>query len=233
MSDVFEVAALQDLDDGLTRVEADIASLQGALARNEAVDNARRQLEHVRSRIQQGEKVQRRLEGEIADLTARIEPEEKRLFSGSVTSTKELMGIQQEVDQLKEKRRGLEDDQLQTMDRLDKMAPREAAAQRDLEAALAARETEEADLRARLALAEAEQDRLREQRAGQVGKVPAASLRAYDDLRRRKGGTVVARLKGVACGACRVTLPDVVRKQAMAGESLVQCPNCDKIIVPG
>jgi predicted nucleic acid-binding Zn-ribbon protein len=51
----------------------------------------------------------------------------------------------------------------------------------------------------------------------------------YEDLRRRKGGKVIVRIQGSACGGCRVQLPETVRRRAMSAQ-LAQCPNCERIL---
>ena len=233
MSVVFEIASLQEIDDQLATLQAGIASIQDRLARSEQLDNARRQLQHVEERIAQHERTQRRLDGEIADLTARIEPEEKRLFSGSVTSSKELMSIQQEVDSLKKKRSQLEDELLEVMDRLEKLESRRTAAQEAVQEAEQAREAAHRELRTELRRYEDSLAAARERRAEQASQVQPRPLQIYEDLRKRKGGAAVARLQGQACGACRVAIPDALRKQVLLRDAVAQCPNCEKILAPG
>jgi uncharacterized protein len=58
-------------------------------------------------------------------------------------------------------------------------------------------------------------------------------LQQYEEIRRRKAGTAVARLAGSSCGGCRVSLPDAVRKQVLLRDAITQCPNCEKILAPG
>jgi predicted nucleic acid-binding Zn-ribbon protein len=43
----------------------------------------------------------------------------------------------------------------------------------------------------------------------------------------------VARIQGGACGGCRVSLPDAVRKLAFSAEQIPQCPNCERILYFG
>ena len=54
----------------------------------------------------------------------------------------------------------------------------------------------------------------------------------YEDIRKRRGGVAIARVAGGNCGACRVGIPEAVRKQAF-GDGLAQCPNCERILYVG
>jgi uncharacterized protein len=233
MSVILAIVRLQEIDDRLSTIRAGIASLRDRIARSEELDNARRQLQHVTSRISKGEKLQRGLEAEVADLTARIEPEEARLFSGSITSSKELMGIQQEVELLKAKRSGIEDRLLEVMGQLESLEPRRSAARRAVQEAEKAWEQQQQELHIQLRRYEDDLALTEQQRAGQAAGVQPRPLRLYEDLRNRKGGAAVARLQGHACGSCRVALPDVVRKQVLLRDAVVQCPHCEKILAPG
>ncbi len=233
MSAVTELVKLQDLDDQLATLQSNISAVTAQLESSEAVDHARRQLEHEESRIANQEKTQRRLEGEIADLTARIDPEEKRLFSGSVTSTKELMSLEHEVETLKKKRSGLEDELLEVFERIEKLNARRDAARRNLESVQATRQKEEEELRSRLDSLQSQLTSLEQRRGEQAGAIDSATLRRYQDLRNRKGGNAVASLQGQACGGCRVALPDAVRKQVLSRDRVVECPMCERILAPG
>src|SRR5262245_57559286 len=165
-------------------------------------------------------KEQRRIDGEVQGLTAKIQPEEKRLYDGSVRNPKELSSIQHEVELLKANRSRLEDQLLEVMSRLEMAEADHKTAQSELSRAEATRagETESLDRdRVRLngALASGEARRM-----GQQGKIPVRSLAIYEEVRRRHAGGAVARIVGGACGGCRVSIPEAVRRRAFSGMEL-------------
>ena len=57
-----------------------------------------------------------RLEGEIELLEQKIEREEQRMFAGAVSNPKELSSLQAEVESLKRRKSGLEDQLLEVME---------------------------------------------------------------------------------------------------------------------
>lgn len=66
----------------------------------------------------------------------------------------------------------------------------------------------------------------------QKTKVPPPLLTTYEDLRRRKGGTAVAKIQGNTCAGCRIGIPDALRSRALAGVAVAQCPSCERILHP-
>jgi hypothetical protein len=233
MSQVLDILTLQEIDDESAGLRSALASVEQRLQSNQALNDARRFLEHAESEVAQVERRQRKLNGDIDGLTARIEPEERRLYDGSVKVPKELSSIQHEVEILRRQRSALEDQALEAMSHLEALQEKRGRAGSrvaDLERQWAAErlqlELQAAELREKLASID-------ERRAGQQARVPTRALTLYEDLRRRKGGMAVARIRGGACSGCRVTLPAGLRHKAMAPDTLVQCPNCERILSVG
>ena len=63
------------------------------------------------------------------------------------------------------------------------------------------------------------------------GRLTAALVAQYEDLRRRKGGVAVTHLQAGACTGCRVSVPASARKLALDPEAPTLCPNCERILV--
>lgn len=232
VSQALEIVTLQHIDDEIASARAAIALAEERIAQDEEVDRARATLEVAEGGLRDAQRDQKRLEAEVARLNGRIVPEEKRLYSGEVKSPRELSSIEQEVGQLKERRAAFETDLLTVLERveqaeegvrsaranLDRQETRWAADRRELTASAAA-------LRVRV---ETETAR----RAEQAGRIVPASLQVYELVRKRKG-IAVARVQGQACAACRIALPEAVRKRAMSPVMLAQCPSCDRILYVG
>ncbi len=233
MSQVSEIVTLQSIDDEAAALRAAFEDVERRLHGSERLNAARRDFATADSALQAAQKDQRLLEGQIEGLTAKIVPEERRLYDGSVRNPKELGSIQSEVENLKRHRSEYEDALLEVLARVE-------VAERQRKEALAAVTTEESAWEQERGELTHEAGRLRDainradlKRELQKVKVNARALHTYDEVRRRRGGAAVAQIKGGACGACRIAIPDAVRKHAFAPETLVQCPNCDRILYIG
>lgn len=230
MSHVAELVVLQEIDAEGAAARAALASVEARLLGDDELDEARRTLITVEAERAAILSSQRKLEAEVERLNDRIAPEEKRLYDGSVRNPKELTGIQHELELLKTTRGHHEDALVEVLDRAEAVDRQHSDAQRSV-AALEERWShaqEELRLEARR-LADAI-TRIDQRREAQKAKVPPRLLATYEDLRARKGGTAVARVRGNTCSGCRISIPDALRSRALAGVVVAQCPSCERIL---
>lgn len=176
---------------------------------------------------------QERLEQETAHVEARIAEIEKRMYSGSVSASRELQAMAGEVESLKERRSTLEDDVLASMEEAEPID--EAIA-----ALMAERGRHDADaerLHALIAEAEvaieAESKAERAARAEVAADISADLLQTYERLRGKLGGVGAARLVGSSCTGCHLTLPatELDRIKRATADAVVFCDQCGRILV--
>ena len=180
-----------------------LAEQEAAMAQLDA------ELVELRGRLGDLERSQRRIEDEVATLTAKGEAENKRLYSGTVTSPRELQAIQEDIDGLNRRQRDLEDEVLDLMeaaepvrdqiDRVESARAQHAAEAARLGELIAAGE---AEIDGELAGVLSDRERL-------ASDVPAELLATYERLRDKLGGVGVARLEGMQCTGCHLTIPAV------------------------
>jgi uncharacterized protein len=221
---------LQDLDDLLASrrqaaraVEARIAGspeLDAARARAAELDGERRSLEE---RVAAADR-------EAAALRDRVRVIDRQLYGGSVRNPQDLLTLQRELAEVRERLSEADDSELVLMEEGEAV---EVAA-RDAAAAVAAIEGERSaaagDERARLEALRTEIARLEKDRAAVAGALPAAELALYTRLATRLHPAVV-RLQGDSCGGCHLPLAVREVRAARAGGELVQCSNCDRVVV--
>ncbi|MEO9255768.1 MAG: hypothetical protein ABI305_09520, partial [Tepidiformaceae bacterium] len=97
MSQVTEIVQLQAIDDEAAAFRAALDDVERRLRGNEELDAARREFVAADTAVAEAQRDQRKIEGQIEGLSAKIDPEEKRLYDGSVKNPKELASIQQEL----------------------------------------------------------------------------------------------------------------------------------------
>jgi predicted nucleic acid-binding Zn-ribbon protein len=230
VSQVLDILSLQALDDEAATLQASLADVERRLHGDEPLNEARRQFAAADDELATAQKEQRRLDGEVQSLTLRIEPEEKRLYSGTVTNSKELQNIQHELDLLKGQRSKLEDELLEVLGRVEAAEAERARTLGIVEQHELRRAGEMEVLRADSTRLNNALTGLQAKRMGEESKLDARIVALYEDLRRRKGGQAVVRIQGSACSGCRVQLPDAVRRRAMSPSQIAQCPNCERIL---
>ena len=233
MSVVQDIVTLQTFDNEASAFRAALADVEQRLQGDPELDDARRNFHDLESTVAGLRREQRRIDGEIAGLTARIDPEEKRLYDGSVKNPKELTNIQVEVDNLKKHRTEFEEELLGVMSNIDTQERAAEAAKAEVARLEQRWESQTAELKLEAqklhdAIGIADQKRNRQKEL-----IPPRSLAVYEDLRRRKGGVAVAKLQGGVCLGCRIMVPEGIRRRVFSPAILAQCPSCDRILSVG
>ncbi len=206
----------------LTRAEDVIEALAGPLI--EATDRRDVVVRDVR-----------RLEDEAVASADKVKEVEAAMYSGSITSPRELQAMQADVEQIQRHQRALEDRELELMERqeaidaeLTMLRSGIEAAEADIDRARVSLEANEAEID-RAAAAEAAA------RAEAAAAVPPDLLALYVKCREQARGIGVARLVGNTCQGCRLTIPATeVARIRKAGDTAQpeHCDNCGAILVP-
>jgi len=181
-------------------------------------------------RVEDAKTEQSRLEADIALAQGRIDRDVALLARS--TGSKEAVAIEHEIASLKQRISGLEDAELEVMERVE-VAEREVAEQ---QAIIAETNAEGARLSAaakeQVASATAVIDDGARDRAALAANLDAALLNTYDRLSGRNG-VGAGLLRQGTCGACRMVLAgtDLAEVKAAADDDVVFCPQCSAILV--
>ncbi len=159
---------------------------------------------------------------------------EAKLYSGTVTSPRELQDLQADLDQLRRHQGELEERELEQMEAAEQLDREVAAAEAvvgSLKADVArlqqAISSQETSIDAELAAEEAERGRL----AAGVG---APLLADYERRRAQNNGHGAALLVGDTCQGCRLSIPSTEVDEIHHDTSgrTWYCDNCGAILVP-
>ena len=227
---------LQAEDSAIDRLEHQRDSLPEAARLAEV----REQLNELESDLEiankQFDEIQRetsKLEGEVELIDQKISKEEQRMFSGSVSNPKELSALQAEVESLKRKKSGVEDQLLEAMESRDQASGTVESLKAEQKTASQTAE----ELSAQVAeLTQDIQGRLDEHRAKRneiAPSIPADVLTLYEKLREQKHGVGAAALVAGTCQGCHTKLPSKEAERLRAEGGLQRCDNCRRILVVG
>jgi predicted nucleic acid-binding Zn-ribbon protein len=207
--------------DALSRAETDAAALETRLAATRA----------DRDGVARDEQ---KLDDEARSLGAKATEVEAKMYSGEISSPRELQAMQADVDQLRKHQRNVENRELELME-----------VREPLDAALAELEQHRSVLdaeleRIRRTLAEAEAvivAEMGEERAARdriAATVDDGLVNEYERCRAQAHGVGVARLVGTTCQGCHLSIPAIEAEQIKksAGDPLAYCDNCGAILVP-
>ena len=174
---------------------------------------------------------QSRLEGEIELIDTKVGREEQRMMSGKVANPKELSALQAEIESLKRRRSGVEDQLLDvmvqregteaTLEKLQREQAQITVEQEELTAAVA-RLSGDIDA----ALAEHEGNRQEV-----AATLPEDLVSLYEKIRATKHGVGAAALQSGTCSGCHTKLPAIEAERIRKERGLQRCDNCRRILV--
>jgi len=228
MSIARQLYQLQETDLEIADEEGKLEQAVGRLGKNDVVVAAQEKLDAEKKKLEEWQRQQRSLEGEIDDLASKIKASNEQLYSGRINNPKELSSLQHEVELLKAKCGQLETKDLDIMDRAESVEAGVAALSRELEGITAEWQREQEQLRQEKAALESSLNDLKQQRQVLAAETDSQVLALYDKLRKNKGWAV-ARVEQGICRGCRISLPSSELQQARSG-ALVQCGSCSRIL---
>ncbi len=171
-------------------------------------------------------------ESDLAPVKARLEREENRIQDGSVSDSKILRSLTDEVEHLKRRIAELEDNELEVMGRLedatthrDRIAARKAEIEGKLRDDVALRDEAVAKLRS-------ESQDLTATRGPIAAQIPADLLKLYEKLRSASGLGAAAFTRG-RCGGCQLqaTVADLEMYRRAPADEVIRCVECERILI--
>jgi len=223
---------LQQIDLDLEGKAERLSQVESQLSHNEALEEAKAEVKGKQKQLAELEKKEITAEWVVDDLEAKAGPLQKKLYAGSVKNPKELMSLQQQVEQLKSQIREEEDKTLEIMSQIEalqKEVASRAAEVKKLEREWQKRReqllAEQAELSSTIDIAGAKRSEL-------AATIEPAHLELYETVRARKQGQAVAGIEQGRCQGCRITLPVSELMRARMGD-LVQCDSCGRILYLG
>jgi len=176
---------------------------------------------------------QKRLEDDAAIITDRIDRENERLYSGSVTAHKDLQAIQEELVVLGRRRGEIEDLVLAQMELGEPIDAGIASVEAKIADVSGRRDAVTQSLAESQAAIDAELVVEREQREAAAGEVDAELMATYETTRGDCGGIGASRLVDKTCEGCHLQLSaiEIDRIRKAAEDELIRCGECTRILV--
>jgi len=221
---------LQAVDSRIAALEADAARLPKEIAAiHAALEEAKRQVEQAKVRMDAARKEQRTREKDLEVVQAKRSKTEGRLYE--VKTNKEYSAVLIEIEEIKQEKARMEEEVLVLMETQERLA----GDIREAEARLKQRESEgrseEATAREQLRGVEADLTGARTERKGLAGQLPSPILADYDRILRARGGVALVPVaKPNFCGACRVTITPQRLQELRAQASLIPCESCGRYL---
>ena len=223
--------SLQELDLELERQRAALASMEQLIGNRSSLEELARSLELGKTEMTQLQLQQKNQDLEAESLRTKLHGVEGKLYGGSITSPKEMEGLQNEVNYLKEQLQEADSSLLTTMmeleetqERVQELEESQSPAEDNWEQAQYTLIADSDDLRERI-------KDLEERRDGIASLVATKDLAAYEQLRTSKSGEAVVKVERGLCRGCRMSLPTHQLQKVRMGREAVRCGSCGRILM--
>lgn len=221
---------LQQIDDRLAGRRTAAREVEARIAGSPELEAARRRANGLAAERGRAEDRLAAAARESAALRARVKVIDRQLYGGSVRNPQDLLTLQRELAEVRERMAEADDAELQLMEEAEAADTAANAAAATVTTIEQDRGDAAAGERARLEALGEEIAELERDRAAVAGALPPAELALYTRLATRLHPAVTP-LQGDSCGGCHLPLGVREVRAARMGSELVQCSNCDRVVV--
>ena len=214
-----------DLERRIAEVPLRIKEIEDKLAEmDDEWKAAEKQLEDV--------KLERRgLEKDIEMAESQIGKANTKL--SNIKSNKEYKAALKEIDDLTREKSRLEDKAIEFMEQVDFLSQQCVAKKEERDRFQQEVMEEKENILREMDSMDKTLKTLGTKRGQFCTKVSGELLRKYDFIRERKSGVALSSVLDGVCQACHMEIPPQRYNELLRGESLLDCPNCHRIIYWG
>ena len=224
--------ALQQLDTAIDSLKRQFAKLDSGKTEQSAHQAAQLARKEADGAVSAAKAAAADTELEQKSIEEKRVAYETKLYSGKVTSPKELQAIQDEVDMLARNRDRLDEKLKSLMEELEECRVRQSQAVKAMKEADAHSKSVQAayKLETETIVAQARETIAKREEASK--QMPPEILKLYNTIRRDKSGIAVVPVEdGNSCGGCKMGISSSTVKRLQAGNSIETCDNCLRILV--
>jgi predicted nucleic acid-binding Zn-ribbon protein len=208
---------LSEVDDRVNRLNSELTEYEDKIERNREI------LDELKKQYRSDESEEKMVESQI------VKSKEKL---SAVKTNKEYQSTLKEIDDLKAKTSQIEDRMLDLLDQIESAESQEREDRADL--AEVKIQVEEKQKQIRLQ-SEQQQDVLSsrlKKRDVVLERLDSNTKAHYNRVKRQGRGIAIAAVVDAVCQVCRMNIPPQLFNDLMRMDSMLMCPNCQRIIYP-
>ncbi|MBU4450259.1 MAG: hypothetical protein KKE35_03080 [Actinobacteria bacterium] len=232
--EITSLVELQLLESAILRKLNEI----NVLKKNEKLQKLQKELSEINEKLELSDKElvgleheRKKLEDMIALQNEKIKKNEEKLFSGTITSAKELLNYQEEIKFLKQNNDNVESKAIELMISIDECKPRIKEIEKSIARINSEIEMVKKEAGEKTKVISDAVKRLREKRATVISKIPKDALAKYEETKAKKGGIAVAVLKDRFCDICNMEIPTGDAEKIKDLNKLYKCPLCGRMLI--
>lgn len=225
--------ALQQLDTGLDSAHKRIQEIDIILMDSSQLDKVAEIHREMESNYAEKSSILEEAEREVSFQNAKIEQNQKKLYSGAITNPKELEDLQMEANALSNYLQVLEERQLEAMLVSDQARLQRETSSMRLTEISSDRDILHQSLNKEKFDLESEISSLSDKKSKYLDSEDLPDLPVYESLRQSSGGIAVTLMINSSCSSCGANIPSAIEQISKSPTKLAFCPTCKRILHPG
>ncbi|MCL4417582.1 MAG: hypothetical protein M1365_12965 [Actinobacteria bacterium] len=232
--EITRLVELQLLESAILRKLNEI----NVLKKNEKLQKLQEELSKINQKLELYEKElaeleheRKKLEDMITLQNEKIKKNEEKLFSGTITSAKELLNYQEEIKFLKQNNDSVESKAIEFMISIDELKPKIKEIEENTTQINSGIEMVKKEVSEKINTINDAVKKLKEKRAAAISKIPKDALAKYEEIKAKKGGIAVAVLKDKFCDICNMEIPSGEAEKIKDLNKFHKCPLCGRMLI--
>jgi len=232
--DVTDLVELQLIENAISARSSEIENIKN----NKEQVSAKEELKRAAGKFNEAsgaysdlESKRKKLEDTVELQNEKIKNDEKKLFSGTIMSAKELENYQEEVRILKQKNSEIEDKILELMIELEEMSDKVKLAAAEKDKAEADLNRINNEMNEKIEVLKHIVEGLRKRKDDVILRIPGDHLKKYNEVKTKKGGIAVSVLKNNFCSVCNMEIPMIAAEKIEDIDEIYSCPLCGRMAI--
>lgn len=230
LSRTLQLYQLQTIDSEIDQVKQQLAQIAAQLGESDELKQANAAVEAAGKKLRQAQTTMRDLDLEVKSLSTKAANEEKKLYSGKMSSAKEAANLQDEVASLKRRQADREEHLLEAMVAVEEAEETLEQVQAQLSSTTNRWSADQQQLLQEQATLQQKLAELEQQRLVLSQPISSADLKLYEKMRPKKAGRAVVAVKSGVCQGCGIAIASNHVRLARAGTDILTCPTCGRIL---
>lgn len=231
--DLQALLVLQELDTRLDRARAALAGLDSGSSIAATYNAGKATFDKLKASVVKAQANQHDAEMRLESLETKAKQVNDRLYSGKVSSPREMEDLQRELEMLGRQKSDAESAVIEAMDTAAEAMKKGQEAEAAMTSLSDRYRVVRAKYKERHGILTAEIAGMEVERSIAVQALPAALLSKYEGIRAKKGGVGAAIvLPDGNCGGCHTKLSTSQEEDVRALQAAQLCEHCGRILIP-